>query len=117
LFVISFIATCLQWLCRYAILNCLILGLEIQTNHIGLFLRQWFVFAAMVFMPTPGATGGAELTFYYLFENVLPADLIAIVIAAWRFLTYYLIMLVAVLIVLVLTRMPARKAKTKVVPL
>ena len=50
------------------------------------------------------------MSFYYLFGNLLPGDALAIVIAAWRFLTYYLIMLVAILVILLLGRLkPSRQ--------
>jgi uncharacterized protein (TIRG00374 family) len=104
IFLISMFATCLQWLCRYAILSVLILGIGVQIDHLQLFLRQGLVFAAMIFIPTPGAIGGAEATFYGLFGSILPGDVIAIVTAAWRFLTYYIIMLAAVVFIVILSK-------------
>lgn len=46
------------------------------------------------FIPLPGATGGAELSFYMLFGTVFPSHQINIAILLWRLLTFYLPILV-----------------------
>lgn len=97
-FVLSVLATAGQWLSRFAILVALVLALDIQENLLELFTLQWMVFLSMSFVPTPGATGGAEVIFYYVFKNLLPAGLIGIIVASWRFLTYYFMMLLALLL-------------------
>jgi hypothetical protein len=54
------------------------------------FLLQWVIFTGMMFVPTPGASGGAEAMFYVVYQALLPAGLIGIVTALWRMLTFYL---------------------------
>lgn len=41
-------------------------------------------------VPTPGAIGGAEALFALLYRPFLPAGSIALVMAGWRFFTFYL---------------------------
>lgn len=97
-FALSVLATAGQWLSRFGVLVALVLALNIQDNLLELFTLQWMVFLSMSFIPTPGATGGAEVIFYYVFKSMLPAGLIGIIVASWRFLTYYFMMLLALLL-------------------
>ena len=50
----------------------------------------WFVYFAILFIPTPGAVLGAEAAFYLIFASLLSTDLIGLVTFGWRFLTFYL---------------------------
>ena len=89
LFVLSVSLTIFQWMCRYTIMYVLLLSLGIRTNPIELFLMQALVFMIMIFIPTPGATVGAEATFFYVFRTFLPSPILGLVTTGWRFLTYY----------------------------
>ena len=40
-------------------------------------------------MPTPGASGFAELGFAELFSLIVPHGLLGLAVALWRFATYY----------------------------
>ncbi|MEL7020691.1 MAG: lysylphosphatidylglycerol synthase transmembrane domain-containing protein, partial [Bacteroidota bacterium] len=97
-FALSVLATCGQWLSRFAILITVVLALDINEHLLELFSLQWMVYLSMSFVPTPGATGGAEVIFYYVFQSLLPEQWIGVVVASWRFLTYYLMMLMALLL-------------------
>lgn len=52
-----------------------------------------FVQMLCSFIPTPGATLGVEATFLTLFKEYIPYSLTISVILLWRFVTYYLPML------------------------
>lgn len=117
-FLLSVLATAGQWLSRFAILVALVLALDIHDNLLKLFSLQWMVYLSMSLVPTPGATGGAEVIFYYVFKNMLPAGLIGIIVASWRFLTYYFMMLLALLLLQLLkpwTKSVARREIPKLV--
>ncbi|MFK7935842.1 MAG: YbhN family protein [Saprospiraceae bacterium] len=107
-FALSVLATCGQWLSRFAILVVLVLALDIHENLLELFTLQWMVYLSMSLVPTPGATGGAEVIFYYVFKDLLPASLIGIIVASWRFLTYYFMMLLALLLLQMLGKSSAK---------
>ncbi|MEM1323912.1 MAG: flippase-like domain-containing protein, partial [Bacteroidota bacterium] len=102
-FLFSMLALVFQWLCRLSVLAALILALGLEVNWLELWLLQWLLFISMLFVPTPGATGGAEAAFILLFGALLPQKLIGLLAAAWRLLTYYFILLLALLL-LYLTR-------------
>lgn len=46
------------------------------------------------YVPTPGASGAAELGFAELFRMVVPPALIGLAVARWRLRTYYFTLLV-----------------------
>jgi hypothetical protein len=48
------------------------------------------VFTALNFVPTPGASGGAEAAFVLVYSALLPEAVIGIATSGWRFLTFYL---------------------------
>jgi hypothetical protein len=63
---------------------------------------QVIVFALVTFVPTPGGAGGAEAMFSLLYRAFLPAGAIGMVTTAWRFLTFYFLVLVAAVLALLL---------------
>lgn len=53
-----------------------------------------YVLIIGAFVPIPGATGGIEYGFLQFFGNFLSKNIIATVLLVWRFITYYLGMIV-----------------------
>jgi len=53
-----------------------------------------YVLIIGAFVPIPGATGGIEYGFLQFFGNLLNKNIIAAVLLVWRFITYYLGMIV-----------------------
>jgi glycosyltransferase 2 family protein len=81
----------LGWCCRYGAVSALVVGLGFHANFVLLFLLQWVVFTTMTLIPTPGAVGGAEVTFALVFSGVVPSAILPILIGAWRFVTFYML--------------------------
>ncbi len=88
-----------QWMSKFSVLLILLLALDIDFKPFQVYLQQWIVYLTMIFIPTPGASGGAEATFFLLFEKQLPKDLLPLIISTWRFFMYYLMLFVAVSII------------------
>jgi hypothetical protein len=100
-FILTLLLTTIQWVCRYSVISALLMSLGISVDPIRFFVLQWLVFTLMIFIPTPGAIGGAEASFYFIYHLFVPAKLIGLVVVAWRFLTFYLLVgLSAILFVL-----------------
>jgi uncharacterized protein (TIRG00374 family) len=78
------------WSSRYGAVSALILGLGFNVNLVLFFLLQWVVFSTMILVPTPGAIGGAEMTFAVVFSGTVPGAILPILIGAWRFVTFYM---------------------------
>lgn len=88
--------TTMQWIARCSVATAVMYGLGHRVDPLLFFLLQWVVWASMVFVPTPGATLGAEASFAAIFSGFVPGSLVGLVAAAWRFLSFYLVLLVGV---------------------
>ena len=89
-FVLTLGLTGIQWICRYSVLSALLVFLGAPFDPLLYFALQWVVFTMMTFVPTPGASGGAEAAFYVLYAPLLPERIIGVTTAGWRLLTFYL---------------------------
>jgi glycosyltransferase 2 family protein len=88
-FLLTFLITAVQWSCRYSVATAVAYFLGSPVDPVQFFLLQWVIFTAMLFIPTPGATGGAEAAFFLVYQALLPAGLIGIATALWRLMTFY----------------------------
>lgn len=98
-FIISFTILIIQWMSRFTVLIILLYALGIAFKPFQVYLQQWIVYLTMIFIPTPGATGGAEATFFLLFDGEIPKDLLPLIVSTWRFFMYYLMLFAAVTLV------------------
>ncbi len=71
--------------------------------------QEWVIFVTMLFIPTPGATGGAEASFLLIFGKSIPSDISFLVVSVWRLFTYYFILLMAVVLYTVLSYVVSKK--------
>jgi hypothetical protein len=107
-FLLTFLITAVQWTCRYSVVTALAYFLGARVDPVLFFLLQWVIFTAMMFIPTPGASGGAEAAFYLVYEALLPAGLIGVATAGWRMLTFYFQLALGSIIFLVFNIADAR---------
>jgi uncharacterized protein (TIRG00374 family) len=85
------------WSCRYGAISALVAGLGYKSDPVLFFLLQWIVFTTMTLIPTPGAVGGAEMSFAIVFGRIVHPGLVPILTGAWRFITFYLVVIVGAL--------------------
>jgi uncharacterized protein (TIRG00374 family) len=78
------------WCGRYGAVSALAFGLGYHVDPVLFFLLQWVVFTTMTMVPTPGAIGGAEVSFSLVYRGLIPAEVMPVIMSAWRFLTFYL---------------------------
>ncbi len=73
-----------------------------HTQHtlIDLITMQAFLYLAMSFFPTPGGAGAAEGGFYLFFSTFFVNVPVYIAMLMWRFLTYYLILIVGSVLII-----------------
>jgi len=95
-FVLSLLAVAAQWVTRFSILLAVVQMIGLEADFTRLLLLQWMVFVAMLFTPTPGATGGAEAAFLLVFSGSLPNGTASVTMLGWRLLTYYFILVIGV---------------------
>ncbi len=83
------------WIGRYGAISLLLLGLGYHVDPVLHFLLQWVVFTTMTMVPTPGAVGGAEISFALIYSSFLPMSVIPILTGVWRFVTFYMTIIMA----------------------
>ena len=82
--------TAIQWAARYSVISAFAAFLGAPVDPVLFWVFQWVVFTLMSLIPTPGAAGGAEAAFYFIYSSFLPARVIGLATTGWRFLTFYL---------------------------
>lgn len=97
-FLLSFGLTAIQWGARYSVVSALIAFLGVPVQPVLFWMLQWVVFTLMTFIPTPGAAGGAEAAFFFIYSAFVPQRVIGLATAGWRFLTFYLLLALASII-------------------
>jgi glycosyltransferase 2 family protein len=103
--VASFLSTGGAWSSRFILLGCLVIAFKPGVvsgfmEHLQLYGRLESVYVIMAGSPTPGAAGVAEFTFSRLVKDYVPETGLALLIASiWRFMTYYLYLLIGAIII------------------
>ncbi|HEX8391609.1 MAG TPA: lysylphosphatidylglycerol synthase transmembrane domain-containing protein [Longimicrobium sp.] len=112
-FALTVLITAVQWACRYSVVTALAYFLGARVDPVLFFLLQWVIFTLMIFIPTPGASGGAEAAFYLVYGALMPAGLIGIATAGWRMLTFYLSLALGSIIFLIFNIADARTRRLR----
>lgn len=95
----SFGGTFVSWTARYTIVNCLLLAfLNIPVDNFLIFGRQVVMGIIILFSPTPGGSGIAELIFSYFLKEFIPSGLSATLGLLWRLFSYYPYLFIGALI-------------------
>lgn len=99
----AFLSTAGAWSCRFILLNCLIIAfVNIPTDFITqsfLYVRLKAMFILIIFSPTPGGAGFVEYVFGNFLSDFVPLGIAPIISFIWRLLTYYLYLIVGVMII------------------
>lgn len=98
----SFLLLLSQWMARFTILVCLLFSFNVDIPFRQVYISQWIVQVMMLFIPTPGGSGGAEAAFLLVFDKYVPDQLSFLMVSAWRLFTYYLILITAAVSFLVI---------------
>lgn len=96
--VFSFAVLLVQWMAKFSVLIVILHAFNIDFEAIQIYIRQWVIFVTMLFIPTPGASGGAEASFLLIFGKSIPSDIAYLVVSVWRLFTYYFILLMAAIL-------------------
>ncbi|AZR72968.1 hypothetical protein BBF96_05905 [Anoxybacter fermentans] len=97
---LAIIFTGLFWVFFFMIAPVIIMGLGGKPYFIRAFIMQTFMYLILPYIPTPGASGAAELGFAVFFAPFVPLHLLGILMISWRFLTFYIVILAGGLITL-----------------
>ena len=96
----SFAITSMSWTSRFLVTNALFMAFTPIANHFVIFGRQLMLWMVMVVSPTPGGSGISEITFKaYYSDLLLGSGTVLIVILLLRLISYYLYLLIGVIII------------------
>ena len=95
-FAVSLGLTSVQWIARYSVATVVVALVGGPLRPVLFWVLGWMTYALSSAVPTPGAAGAAEATFYLLHAPFVEADRLVVVTAAWRLLMFYFPALVAV---------------------
>jgi uncharacterized protein (TIRG00374 family) len=100
----SFVATSGAWLCRFLIVNFLILAVISASDltlydHLLIIARGDAMYNITAFSPTPGGSGVAEYLFGGFYTEYIPAGIASIVTLLWRLITYYTYLIAGAIII------------------
>ncbi len=82
------------WILALAVPALILKGVGAQLTPFQVFSLSMTVYLVMAFIPTPGASGGAEVGSALFFSSVLPGKILGTFVVVWRAVTYYLTLVV-----------------------
>jgi hypothetical protein len=85
-------------------------GLQ-QYTFIFIMALQAFLYTAVSYFPLPGAAGASEGGFYAIFSAFFPKDLVFMALLIWRIMTYYIMLALGSLVVVLDEFFSLRKNK------
>lgn len=94
MFIIEFLALVLL----YTVPFFIILGSGMNLNIITAIVSSAYVMLIGSFVPIPGGTGGLEYGFIAFFGNFIVGSKLNAIMLVWRFITYYLGMIVGLIV-------------------
>jgi glycosyltransferase 2 family protein len=71
-----------------AYFSCRSIGFN-QVHMLDAIIASAYIMLITSFIPMPGASGGSELSFLFLFGTLLTLPQVTVVMLLWRFITYY----------------------------
>lgn len=92
--ILAGLCTLLYWSTLFLIMPFILKGLGLEPNFFKTYVMQTIFYLVIPYMPTPGASGIAEVGFASLFISFIPNNLLGLVTFIWRFLTFYVILFV-----------------------
>ncbi len=97
---LSFVLTLISMGIYFLIAPCLLYGLGVQVPIIKAAILQLVLTYLLVFIPTPGASGVAELGGFSLFALICPKELLGVYVLLWRFFTFYISVIIGGLVLI-----------------
>jgi uncharacterized protein (TIRG00374 family) len=96
----AFFATALSWISRYLVVNALFLAFAVDADQLLVLLRQLVVWVVLTISPTPGGSGLSEWIFTKYYGDMIANTSLAVIMAlCWRFISYYIYLIIGVLVI------------------
>ncbi|MFW5976305.1 MAG: lysylphosphatidylglycerol synthase transmembrane domain-containing protein [Bacillota bacterium] len=88
------ICTIIFWSLLFMIIPVILEGLGVEPHYFRAYVMQTIFYLILPYMPTPGASGIAEVGSASLFVAFIPEKLVGLVTFGWRLFTFHLVLLV-----------------------
>ncbi|NND70747.1 MAG: flippase-like domain-containing protein [Rhodothermales bacterium] len=99
-FVNGFAITILTWAARYLLIVLVIVSVFPQVDVLMVVIRNAMMTLGSLILPTPGGSGGIEGLYAIFIGSLIPKATVAPTLIAWRFLGYYMFILMGAYITL-----------------
>ncbi|MCJ7813903.1 MAG: flippase-like domain-containing protein [Candidatus Atribacteria bacterium] len=111
---LSILYTIIFWGTFFLIAPLLLKGFNLNFNLSHILVMQVIFYFILPFMPTPGASGTAEVGFASLFSFFVPLHLLGFFVGAWRLIVFYFNLCIgAIILLLEIKKLKRRKGKAK----
>jgi len=90
---LDFLLVTLQWTCRYSTLPVLLWAVGHPLHAVPLILVQALLYAGSAAVVVPGGGGGVEAAAAFVLGQIVPSELVGLVVVAWRLATYHSVLL------------------------
>lgn len=98
---IIFLLTAFQTFFYYSIAYFVLKSFSISCDITYVIFVASLIYMITTFVPIPGASGANESAFYIFFRFLLPKSLIVPIIFVWRFITYYFLIFIGGIIIII----------------
>ncbi|MEC9488508.1 MAG: lysylphosphatidylglycerol synthase transmembrane domain-containing protein [Halanaerobium sp.] len=92
--IIAGLCTVGYWSSLFLIIPLVLNGLQLEPHFFKSYVMQTVINLVLPYMPTPGASGIAEIGFASLGVSFIPGNFVGLVTLIWRFFVYYLVLIV-----------------------
>ena len=86
--------TVLFWACLFTVIPVLLMGMGAEPHFFKAYVMQTILYLVLPYMPTPGASGIAEVGCASIFVAFIPSNLIGLVVFGWRLFTFHLVLII-----------------------
>ena len=97
-------ATALFWIAEFMVASVILMGLGLDPNILLSFFFQILIAIIMMIPLTPGSSGITELSTSTLYALIVPTGMLGIFVLLWRFVTFYLNIILGTLAGLLIVR-------------
>ncbi|SHE93486.1 hypothetical protein SAMN02745164_01438 [Marinitoga hydrogenitolerans DSM 16785] len=108
--IIIFLLSVLQFSCSFLILPIVLKGFSYNST-LNLIFKSLITQVTSSIIPTPGTSGGAEGIFYLVFSDMLTPEKMSAILVLWRFITYYYVLIIGGIVVVLNHRTPKKLKK------
>ncbi len=111
---LSTLFTIIFWGTFFLIAPFLLRGFNLNFNLSHVLVMQVIFYFILPFMPTPGASGTAEVGFASLFSFFVPLHLLGLFVGTWRLIVFYFNLFIgAIILLLEIKKLKRRRGKAK----